>query len=681
MKMGMSLVVIATVLAIVWPHAVRAEVREIEPGVFFDDFEDGKVDGFGVTETSDKGGNRLPGLFETVKDEGKPAVQMKGNFQTRVFLQDRQFEDFSLTVNMKKTKGSYAGVVVREHWRVYFQMKGFVCLNSDAPGLVGGLLFQSDKAFKGYHKLKVVCAGPMMHVYVDDEPIFSRKISTLTGRVGFYAHHAEGFYRDIRIDTHVDPTAYLAVEPQADNDALVFAPGENAKLRFAVGNHAEAAQKVTVTAAVTGWDDAAKPVEMTKEVSAEKGETMVGFDAGRVPAGFHRVIYSASSAGKEICRFDDLPLAVQERGAGEFKPPLIPVAAYSKYFNKRKALYQNTYAHATGKSLKDHHFNAIVADPAFTRELVDIFQSYGIATIARTGRFVDHPAVIATLISDEPKPDQIDALKAQYDKMRLATDKPVTTCMVGEGIGLGGERDPVRIWEKLGPGLRCFRWYGIKKSFYGLLHDLKYKGVLPLASVLRIAEASSDTPWWFVPPSFGRTDHEGYFKNPSAAEMRGLMHLALAYGTDGLLLWCLQSHGRWPALIEQKSIAPCDGKYAAAAEVARLVNTHAELLASLHHAGLDIRCPNPAVAAVPVQPGDKGPLHVYAVNKDTKNPVTTRLQLWDDVWDWTKARDIFSGKDLVVQPRDEEGYLFITITIEPGDAMLIETDAVVNRKR
>jgi hypothetical protein len=62
--------------------------------------------------------------FETVRDEGRTTVHLKGNFQTRVFLQDRSFNDFALTVNMKKTAGSYAGIVVRDHWRVYFQMKG-----------------------------------------------------------------------------------------------------------------------------------------------------------------------------------------------------------------------------------------------------------------------------------------------------------------------------------------------------------------------------------------------------------------------------------------------------------------------------------------------------------------------------------------------------------------------------
>ena len=63
---------------------------------------------------------------------------------------------------MKKTAGSYAGVVVRDHWRVYLQMRCFLSLNSDAKSLESkGQLLKSDRSFPGYHDLKVVCAGPL----------------------------------------------------------------------------------------------------------------------------------------------------------------------------------------------------------------------------------------------------------------------------------------------------------------------------------------------------------------------------------------------------------------------------------------------------------------------------------------------------------------------------------------
>jgi hypothetical protein len=253
--------------------------------------------------------------------------------------------------------------------------------------------------------------------------------------------------------------------------------------------------------------------------------------------------------------------------------------------------------------------------------------------------------------------------------------------MVGEGIGLGGPGDPVTIWRRLDPPLRCFRWYGIKKSHYGVLHGVRYKGWLPLASLLRIAEASSETPYWFVAPALGKTHHEAYYHKPTPAQTRAMMHLALAHGADGLLFWAFQTHRSWPCFVEQKSLGPNDGNYAAAGAVAARIEAHAELIRSLAHAGLDIRCPSPVVAAVPRKSAKDGKLYVYAVNRDATSAVSTRLLLWAEVWTLTSVRDVFTGRDLKVG-RDEEGYWSVPLTLAPGDAQLLATDAaIIPRKK
>lgn len=43
-------------------------------------------------------------------------------------------------MRMKKISGNYAGVVVRDHWRVYLQMRNYLSLNCDLKGLEGQLL-------------------------------------------------------------------------------------------------------------------------------------------------------------------------------------------------------------------------------------------------------------------------------------------------------------------------------------------------------------------------------------------------------------------------------------------------------------------------------------------------------------------------------------------------------------
>jgi len=62
------------------------------------------------------------------------------------------------------------------------------------------------------------------------------------------------------------------------------------------------------------------------------------------------------------------------------------------------------------------------------------------------------------------------------------------------------------------------------------------------------------------------------------------------------------------------------------------------------------------------------------VNKDTKNPVSTRLLLWAERWVLTGVQDVFSGKELKVE-KDEEGYLSVAVTLAPGEGQLLATDA------
>jgi len=659
-----------------------AELREVGKGVFVEDFEHGGAEEFAPDAKQARNKATLPTILRVDTDGGCKALHFKGTFHSRGYLDGRTFKDFALTARLRKAGGNYAGLVVRDHWRVYLQMKCFLSLNSDAPGLSSrGELLKSAERYTGYRELKVVCAGPLLHAIVDGKEVFKYKIGPGEGRLGVYAHgNGEAFYDELRIDTNVSPEHVVLVEPVGRDGCLVFTPEEPVTLRFRVSDFSGTGQAVTLAPAVRSWAGKVVVQPDPREVRApQDGNTVVAFELGRVPGGFYRVDLRATCGGKTVSDVDDLPLAVQQRGSGRFAAPAIPVGAYYKYFNKTSPLYRNTYAHAAARSLKDHHFNAVVAGPSFTRETIDIFQSYGIATIARGG-FLDHPAVIATLADDEPKPDQIDALRKTYDDLANTTDKPVTTCMVGEGMGLGGAGDPVSIWSRLKPVLRCFRWYGVKKSYYGPLHDLKYKGCLPLSSVLRIAEASSDTPYWFVAPSLGKKVHEAYYHKPTPAQTRCLMHLPLAYGADGILFWAFQSHGSWPCFVEQDSLDANDGTYAAAAEEAAKIARYAELIRSLEHAGLDIRFPSPVVDAVPRKAARDEKLYVYAVNRDAGNAVATRLLLWADVWTLGDVRDVFADKALKVG-RDEEGYWTIPLTLAPGEGKLLAVDAALRRKK
>lgn len=654
--------------------SVKANLVDSGSGVFVDDFRTAQIDQL------KPGGMQPPKTLELVDRKGKKALHLVGAMQSTALYDGRVFKDFVLEVDMEKGQGrsGYAGVAVRDNCYVYFQMKRYLCIGGPGTGQSSGDLWKSSEIFDGPRKLKVVCVGPMLSVYVDGELQTRQRIVATEGKVGFYAHGGgEGFYQRISVNPKVDPKESLAVEVQAPGDALVFAPEESVSLKCVVSNHSAAEQSLVVSLAVKTWDGKVVKEKSERQVKVNADAPMVvEFPLGKLPAGFYRVELQANSGGASVCDMNELPLAIQKVESVEFKKPRIPVAAYSEYYCEKTPVFRNTYTHAVARILRENHFNAIVADAGFTKEVVDIYQRYGVATIARSGRLIEHPAVIATLQRDEPKPDEIDALKADYARIE-AGGKSATTCMIGEGMGLGSPSDPVNIWRKLEPRLRAFRWYGVKKTYYNTLYEVKSKGWLPLPSVLRVTEASSDTPWWFIPQSFGRADHEAYYMNPTAAEMRGMMHLAMAHGADGLMHWCLQnwfqSKSEWIALIQQKSLQPTDGKLAAAGQVAGLIEKHAELLATLRYGAFDIQNSNPIhVEAVPRRT-DAGHGYIYVVNKDAGARATTRLAFKGN----GAVRDLFSGKDLAVSPSPRS----VELTLEPGDAALLDVGEMGSEAR
>lgn len=423
-------------------------------------------------------------------------------------------------------------------------------------------------------------------------------------------------------------------------------------------------------------DQTVKSVETVLKAGSEG---QVRLNLGKLPPGFYMLDISLLDGGARQRSLKN-PLAVlEDLPSRSPDAPVYRVGVYTRYMQYKKSadpIFWKTYLHAIAHDFKKHNINTMIAAGGFDPGELDILQSYGIAGISRGGGQIEHPAVIATFVGDEPKPgEEVEKLKKMYADLAKTTDKIITTCMVGEGMGLGVPGDPVNLWKELQPKVRVFRWYGVKKSFYDALYPVYYKGTLPLTSVLHIAETSSETPWWIILPAFGKDDHEAYFQNPSPAQLTAMMHLSCAYGCDGILFFQYQVEG----MADFVTLKPRDGKLAAAGKVAGYFNAHAGLVNNLTRAGLDVRCPSPVVEALPVKGAEDQPLYVYAVNKDAKNAVSTRLMLWAEQWSLSRVEDVYTGRKLEVQPVDQEGYLSVPLTLEPGEGMLLRTD-VVNKK-
>jgi len=670
-------------MAAALPEMAWGNPRETEPGVLLEDFEDGKLDAYDMKTF----GNRVPPQAEIVKRDGKSVLKLGGDFSwMELILRGRKFKDFVFETRVRKAsfRAGYAGLQFRGSYRVFFRQRGFVNLRDRRNASLGESLTGHD--IEQYKDFKVVCAGPIARVYVDGELVLdSYDLQPVEGRIALITHAKHAFFEHYRISTHVPSEHYVKVVPRAPDECLVFAPGKGLTLGFRAANLSDSEKRIGVAATLKTWNGKALTEELTQEVALGAGKSQdLELDAGTLPAGYYKMILETTCEGKTMS-VQQLPLAVQERGRDEFKPPVIPIAVYWKYqVSYMKPICRNTYMHAAARNMVDSGINTVVAGVGFIKEQADVLQEYGIASITRSGALMDHPSVIGTLVSDEPKPDEIPKLKEDYLKIRERTEKPITTCMIGDAMG----QHVVDAWNELAPigGVRALRWYGIKKHFYGVRRRLTYKKVPSFIEVLRLSQRSGDTPFWMILPSFGGTDLQAYYCNPMPSEMKAMMHLSLAFGAEGLLFYTYQVEGkRWLALVHGTSLQPCDGKLAAMAEVARKIAPHAELIKSLKQTGWAPRCDSYAVEVlgldndVPDETTEDGRLireqYLYAVNIDPLETVECRLFHLDGK---AEVFDLFAGTQ--VSAGDEEFELrpgvkyrtgVVRLKLAPGEGKLL----------
>jgi len=429
------------------------------------------------------------------------------------------------------------------------------------------------------------------------------------------------------------------------------------------------------------------PEQTVKRVNTTLRRGMDGIipvSLGRLPRGFWMLDLTCFRGGAQVWN-DKYPIAVIANMAPqEYVAPDIPIVVYTRFMQYKsgrqakyhKPIFWKTYLHWIAADLRAHGINGIISCGGWAKGELDIYKRYGISGLGRgTGRW-DGENVIGTLIGDEPKSKQREKYKAQYDKLRGTTDKAVTTCMVGGHLGTRyRSRSPIGYWDYLGSTTRTFRWYGVKKDFYDHLYPLHYKGHLPFADVLRLMDQScteQDSAWWTILPTFGGSGRKSYFQDPSPEQVKGLMHLSVAHGSDALLLFQYQAFEGEEALVDAATLKHLDGKIKAVGEVAPLINRNGALLKSLQHGGLDVRCRNPRLEIVPRTANGKH--YVYVVNLDSKNPVSGRLLVWADSWHLGRVRSVYDGKELKIG-RDAEGYYSMPLTLGPGNGVLLATDA------
>ncbi len=703
MKDLRTLLALIILSAVIGSGTASASLEEVKDGVWVEDFEDGLLLDWEVTGESDA---------ELTEDEGNSLLAFSGAGQ--VTLADMKFKDFAVEVTIKGGGGGIRfGGKYRAFITTYFG--GSLRVSGERKELA--LLKRGYKIGRSY-RLKVVCFGSFIQVYVNGRKEFEKSdASPARGPIALVTGKKGALLDDVRISTRLSPEEGAVAVPEDDDQTLLFSSAVDAELQLKSANYSDrdvqlvvAVRHFKATSVPDPADNASaagaggkgsrgansasaksrtivkygtqyyfaietlpdKTVATSKAILKAKSKGSLKPNLGRIPPGFYMLELSFLCNGKEQSN-RKYPFAVfEDTEPVEYRAPVIPVGTYThkmpKAMKEENPLWWNTHLHAVALTLKKHNLNIVVAPGAYASETVDVFQRYGVSVLERGSHGLDHPAVIGTLAGDEPHASEMDFYRAQYGELEKKTDKPVMTCCVGEGIGLGGK---YFFWKEFNPRVRIFRWYGIKKHFYGIHHHLIYKGILPFHDVLRISYASFDTPYWAILPSNGDKGHEAYFQYPSPAQHRGMMHLAVAYGARGILLYSLQA-GFGTGLVNTVTLKPNGENLAAIGEVAGNIKKHARLIRSLEVGKLDVRCASPDIEPVPLHDSKDG-RYVYAINRNTKETVSCRL-FWPLKLKRAKVMDIFAGKS--VSTETDEFFMKVPLKLAPGEGRLLSVSKV-----
>jgi len=624
--------------------------REVEPGVFVEDFEDGSLAGWRFKE---------PLSGEIVEVDGNSVLTVKSSRKVGkgsvVQMPVPAMEDFVVQARFRNHSG--AGIHFRKGYKVFFLGGGDMWMRRPGAMLVRwvrGWNGRDDYKRADAHEIRACAVGRIVRVYVDDR-MELEMLDYSPGAHPFWVRHRGAQFDDIRVSAHVPPEEGLIAfpvdagqdfweegsyrkalrrgqvsGPRVKDGAMWFAASKPVRPEIQVLNESDTAADVEVRVAVDRFDDSPVGEPKTKTVRAAPGSRQVlTFELGRLAPGFYRMRITLSGNGREL-RTTPYPLFVDELAAPvDCEKPLIPVGVVLKSV-VWKPLHAKTYWHGIGARLRKHNLNAVVATGGCHREFREIFRRHGVFTIVRGKDKAEHPAVLGLLETGKPE---------RVAKLRASVDAPVIS--------------PVRL-------------HPFQRGEYDLLRAPDGE---PTASEALKAASGGPDPLWVLLQAFGDREpggQKGRFDNPTPAQLRAQTHLALAYGARGILYYTFQRRGAELGLVDHISLKALDGKLEAVGELAGLIAQHAELLSSLQAGGAAVRCDNPAVEAVPART-DTG-RYVYVVNKDTARGASCVLA-WPASDDLGLVRDVYADAELV--PTRAGGETRLTVALEPGEGRLL----------
>lgn len=653
-----------------------ADLKSIEDGTLVEDFE-GSLGDWDLADAS---------AVDIGEAEGGHYLKLGGvGLKGEMSLKERTFKNFTMEVKVRKlyNPGTVTmGINFRNKCSAYFHARGRVELQCSGQQKHTREL-KRVRDLERWTTLKLICAGKVVTVYVDGD--FACQLTDVeesAGKIGVFARDRV-YFDDVRISEKTEPENYLSYEVVSESNALLFDPGKAFELKIRIKNYHADPQNVPLRLIARDWTKRALAESPAALVTIPGGgEIERSFAISALDEGYYQGLIEPS---KII-----FPLAVHKKPteAEAIRPGTWPgrkggellfgVYWYFKHWDLPE-VWKNTYCHAAARDLRRHHFNAVVNMIGMPADQIEILSSYGIACHSRNGRLMEHPLLAGTLVSDEPHPDQIPELKKLYSEIREKSDKSdkvITTCMIGDG-GLG---NAMKAWDELLPagGIRLFRWYGIKKEHFGVLHP--YGDYPPFVEVLREARNAylkDGHPYWVILPSLGDRGPDSYYGMPAPSQVSSMMHLSAAYLARGFIFWTYQDHTiDSKGLVNSVSLLPNDQRWETAGKVAAQLSANNALMSSLQRRTPAVWCDNSLVELHQYTDEGQANQYLYVINKHPTEPSRFKLFRFEpdsDVVDLYSSKQFKTKADTVELNNGsklETGSLLLTLS--PGEGMLMQ---------
>lgn len=532
-----------------------------------------------------------PPKAEIVTEAGKTFLRVTGREQLALKIPTQDRQDFVLQARVRGP----GGVHFRDGYKVFFKTTGDMWIRRPGSMLLDWV--RTPRSVQEFHAIRVVAVGKIVRVYVDDALEFEGLDHAPKAAPFFLC--GSGDFDLIRVDEAIPPDeAVMATPrdaganffdeyqyrqmkmtgPRVQDVALAFKTAEPVRIPIVLLNYGENSE-LGVQANLDDFDGHA----FAERTLAGEGT----LDFGPVTHGFHRLQLGVLR-GKQLVRTVPYPVFV---GVPDppvaYREPVIPFGVLLQT-SVWKPFHTKTYWHGIAALLRAHHMNTVVFINCH-REFPEIFEQYGIATLERSEVRQDYRSVLGLLAL----PEDLEKVRA----LQESNKKPVMAALSVDDLGSGTDKDPLKAWKTLKPGIRVLRLPRVEAT---------------LSAALQRVSTGFDSPWWALIPV-----------GNSAAELRALTHLALAYGAKGVLYASLQGGAEGGGLVNYLSLRPVDDKLAIIAELGQFVSGSGEQLVTLKPGTHVVKCDPKSVLAVPVLVNDKP--GAYLVNTNTQETVTVTV--------------------------------------------------------